>query len=72
MAPTGTSPSGTTIFSSRPPASASTSCVTFSVSTSNSGSPFSTRSPSDLSQRTTTPDSIPWPSRGSLISTAIP
>src|SRR4029453_15058962 len=69
--PAGTSPSSTEIFRRTPEASASTSCVTFSVSTSYSGSPFSTRSPSCLSQRTTVPDSIPWPSRGSLISVAI-
>src|SRR4029453_19471052 len=69
--PTGTSPSSTEILRSTPEASASTSCVTFSVSTSYSGSPFSTRSPSCLSHRTTVPDSIPWPSRGSLISVAI-
>ena len=37
------------IFSSTPAKSASTSCVTLSVSTSNSGSPFSTVSPSDFS-----------------------
>ena len=47
--PTGTSPSGSAIFSSTPRSSASTSCVTLSVSSSKSGSPFSTVSPSDFS-----------------------
>src|SRR6185312_13261672 len=54
-----------------PDASASTSCVTLSVSSSYSGSPFSTWSPSDLSHLTIVPDSIPWPRRGSLTSSAI-
>src|SRR6185436_10718934 len=68
--PTGTSPSGTTIFSRTPEASASTSCVTLSVSSSKSGSPFSTLSPSDFSQRTIVPASIPWPRRGRMTSLA--
>src|SRR6185312_11873071 len=54
-----------------PDASASTSCVTLSVSSSYSGSPFSTLSPSDLSHLTIVPDSMPWPRRGSLTSVAI-
>src|SRR5919198_1167435 len=70
--PTSTSPSLTAIFSRTPDASASTSCVTLSVSSSYSGSPFSTGSPSDFSHLTIVPDSIPCPSRGSLISVAIP
>src|SRR5207237_5778700 len=68
VCPTGTSPSATAILSRTPAASASTSCVTLSVSSSKSGSPFSTGSPSDLSQRTIVPDSIPWPSRGRMTS----
>ena len=60
------SPSPARILRRTPDASASTSCVTFSVSSSYSGSPFSTWSPSDLSQRTIVPDSMPWPSRGSV------
>src|ERR671933_180743 len=71
VVPTSASPSGTVILSRTPPASASTSCVTLSVSSSYSGSPFSTRSPSDFSHLTIVPDSIPCPSRGSLISVAI-
>src|SRR5439155_19193263 len=70
--PTGTSPSATAIFNRTPEASASTSCVTLSVSSSYSGSPFCTSSPSDFSHLTIVPDSIPCPSRGSLISVAIP
>src|SRR3954454_2154514 len=70
VCPTGTSPSATAILSRTPAASASTSCVTLSVSSSNSGSPFCTGSPSDLSQRTIVPDSIPWPSRGRMTSVA--
>src|SRR4051812_33996946 len=70
VSPTGTSPSATAILSRTPAASASTSCVTLSVSSSNSGSPFCTGSPSDLSQRTIVPDSIPWPSRGRMTSVA--
>src|SRR5207302_10171068 len=69
--PTSTSPSWTEIFSNTPDASASTSWVTLSVSSSYSGSPFSTLSPSDLSHLTIVPDSMPWPRRGSLISVAI-
>src|SRR5436305_10586729 len=68
--PTGTSPDSTAIFSSTPLASASTSCVALSVSTSKSGSPFSTRSPSDFSHLTIVPASMPWPRRGSLTSLA--
>src|SRR3954466_1066927 len=68
VCPTGTSPSATAILSRTPAASASTSCVTLSVSSSKSGSPFSTGSPSDLSQRTIVPDSMPWPSRGRMTS----
>ncbi len=70
VSPTGTSPAGTAIRSRTPLASASTSCVTLSVSSSKSGSPFATRSPSDLSQRTIVPASIPWPSRGRMTSVA--
>ena len=70
VCPTGTSPSATAILSRTPAASASTSCVTLSVSSSKSGSPFSTGSPSDLSQRTIVPDSMPWPSRGRMTSVA--
>src|SRR5262249_14007697 len=66
--PTGTSPDSTAIFSSTPLASASTSCVALSVSTSKSGSPFSTRSPSDFSHLTIVPASIPCPRRGSFTS----
>src|SRR5207249_11531499 len=69
--PTATSPSATAIFRRTPDASASTSWVTLSVSSSYRGSPFSTSSPSDLSHLTIVPDSIPWPRRGSLISVAI-
>src|SRR5919198_3713567 len=69
--PTGTSPSWMAIFSRTPEKSASTSCVTLSVSSSYSGSPFSTESPSDLSHLTIVPDSIPCPSRGSFTSLAI-
>src|SRR5688500_13598361 len=69
--PTSTSPSETAILSRTPEASASTSCVTLSVSSSYSGSPFSTLSPSDLSHLTIVPDSMPCPRRGSLISVAI-
>src|SRR5712691_2393375 len=69
--PTSTSPSDTAIFSRTPDASASTSCVTLSVSSSYRGSPFSTCSPSDFSHLTIVPDSIPCPSRGSLTSVAI-
>ena len=69
--PTSTSPSATTILSSTPSKSDSTSCVTLSVSSSYSGSRFVTASPSALSQRTIVPDSMPWPSRGSLTSVAI-
>src|SRR5439155_26055309 len=65
------SPAPARIFRSTPLASASTSCVTLSVSSSYSGSPFSTLSPSDLSQRTIVPASMPWPSRGRLTSVAI-
>ena len=57
--PTSTSPSATAIFKRTPLASASTSWVTLSVSSSYSGSPFATGSPSDLSQRTIVPDSMP-------------
>ncbi len=57
--PTSTSPVGIAIFRRTPSASASTSCVTLSVSSSYSGSPFATCSPSDLSQRTIVPDSMP-------------
>ena len=58
--------------SAAPPRSRdSTSCVTLSVSTSKSGSPFATASPSFFSHFVTVPDSIPWPSRGSLTSEAI-
>ena len=71
VAPTATSPSATTIFRSTPSASASTSWVTLSVSSSYSGSFFLTGSPSRLSQRTIVPDSMPCPSRGSLTSVAI-
>src|SRR5439155_19801507 len=71
VVPTSTSPSATTILSRTPPESASTSCVTLSVSSSYSGSPFSTVSPSVLSQRTIVPASMPWPDRGGLTSTAI-
>ena len=71
VVPTSTSPSATTIFRRTPSDSASTSCVTLSVSSSNSGSPFATASPSVLSQRTIVPDSMPWPRRGSLTSVAI-
>src|SRR5436190_20607354 len=70
VSPTGTSPASTAIFSSVPAKSASTSCVTFSVSSSYSGSPFSTCSPSCLSHLTIVPDSIPCPSRGSFTSLA--
>jgi hypothetical protein len=70
VCPTGTSPSATAILSRTPAASASTSWVTLSVSSSKSGSPFSTGSPSDLSQRTIVPDSMPWPSRGRMTSVA--
>src|SRR5262249_4808793 len=70
--PTSTSPSATAILSRTPDASASTSCVTFSVSSSYSGSPLSTVSPSAFSQRTIVPDSMPCPRRGSLTSVAIP
>src|SRR5579884_1075954 len=70
VCPTGASPSASAIFSSTPEKSDSTSCVTLSVSTSKSGSPFSTCSPSLFSHFRTTPDSIPWPSRGSLTSDA--
>src|SRR5437764_15471994 len=66
--PTSTSPSDTAIFSRTPVASASTSCVTLSVSSSYSGSPFSTASPSAFSHLTIVPDSIPCPRRGSLTS----
>src|SRR5881397_981587 len=66
------SPSPARIFSRTPLASASTSCVTLSVSSSYSGSPFSTVSPSDLSQRTIVPASMPCPSRGRVSSVAIP
>src|SRR6266567_422827 len=66
--PTSTSPEEIAIFRRTPDASASTSCVTFSVSSSYSGSPFSTASPSDLSHLTIVPDSMPWPRRGSLTS----
>src|SRR5207237_2278097 len=66
--PTGTSPDSTAIFSSTPLASASTSCVALSVSTSKSGSPFSTRSPSDFSHFVIVPASIPCPRRGSFTS----
>src|SRR5205823_4195227 len=69
--PTGTSPDSTAIFSSTPLASASTSCVALSVSTSKSGSPFSTRSPSDFSHLTIVPASIPCPRRGSFTSLLI-
>src|SRR6266851_1596326 len=69
--PTSTSPEEIAIFSRTPEASASTSCVTLSVSSSYSGSPFSTLSPSDLSHFTIVPDSMPWPRRGSLTSVAI-
>jgi len=58
VCPTGTSPSAIAILSRTPAASASTSCVTLSVSSSNSGSPFSTGSPSDFSQLTIVPDSV--------------
>src|SRR5207249_4468265 len=68
--PTGTSPSCTAIFRRTPEKSASTSCVTLSVSSSYSGSPFSTASPSLFSHLTIVPDSIPCPSRGSLTSLA--
>jgi hypothetical protein len=71
VVPTSASPSVTTIFRSTPSASASTSCVTLSVSSSKRGSPLATLSPSDLSQRTIVPDSMPCPRRGSLTSTAI-
>src|SRR4029079_17607249 len=71
VCPTGTSPSATAILSRTPAASASTSCVTLSVSSSNSASPFPPASPSDLSQRTIVPDSMPWPSRGRMTSVAI-
>src|SRR5215470_1984254 len=70
VSPTGTSPSETAILSSTPAASASTSWVTLSVSSSNSGSPRWTGSPSFLSQRTIVPISIPCPRRGSLTSSA--
>src|SRR5207245_4626440 len=40
------------------------------VSSSYSGSPFSTVSPSDLSHLTIVPDSMPCPSRGSFTSLA--
>src|SRR6266516_3776291 len=69
--PTSTSPEEIAIFRRTPDASASTSCVTFSVSSSYSASPFSTLSPSDLSHFTIVPDSMPWPRRGSLTSVAI-
>ena len=69
--PTGASPSASAICSSTPAKSDSTSWVTLSVSTSKSGSPFSTCSPSDFSHRVTVPDSMPWPSRGSLTSLAM-
>jgi hypothetical protein len=59
VVPTSTSPSGMTILRSTPSASASTSCVTLSVSSSYSGSRFRTSSPSDFSQRTIVPDSMP-------------
>src|SRR5215475_7542494 len=68
VSPTGTSPDSTAIFSRTPLASASTSCVALSVSTSKSGSPFSTRSPSDFSHLTIVPASIPCPRRGSFTS----
>ena len=71
VCPTGASPSASAIFSSTPAKSDSTSCVTLSVSTSKSGSPFATASPSFFSHFVTVPDSIPWPSRGSLTSDAI-
>ena len=58
VVPTSTSPSATTILSRMPSASASTSWVTLSVSSSYSGSRFATASPSDFSQRTIVPDSI--------------
>ena len=45
VCPTGTSPAATAIFSSTPDASASTSWVALSVSSSYSGSPFSTGRP---------------------------
>src|SRR3954466_7555461 len=70
VSPTGTSPSDTAILIRTPSASASTSCVTLSVSSSQSGSPFWTASPSRFSHLTIVPDSIPWPSRGSLTSVA--
>ena len=69
--PTSTSPSGIAIFRRTPLASASTSCVTLSVSSSYRASPFSTASPSDFSHLTIVPDSMPWPRRGSLTSVAI-
>src|SRR5689334_4478986 len=70
VSPTGTSPDSTAIFNSTPLASASTSCVALSVSTSKSGSPFSTRSPSAFSHLTIVPASIPCPRRGSFTSLA--
>src|SRR5438874_10893917 len=70
--PTSTSPSATAIFRRTPLASASTSCVTLSVSSSYSGSPFSTASPSDFSHLTIVPDSMPCPRRGSLTSLPMP
>src|SRR5262245_29363055 len=71
VVPTSTSPSAMTIFRRTPSDSASTSWVTLSVSSSYSGSPFATASPSVLSQRTIVPDSMPCPSLGSLTSEAI-
>src|SRR4051812_32212384 len=71
VVPTSASPCGTVILSKTPATSASTSCVTLSVSSSYSGSPFSTWSPSDLSHLTIVPDSMPWPRRGSFTSSAI-
>ena len=52
-----------------PVAGASTSALTFSVSTSQTTSPSSTRSPTAFSQRVIVPSAIDAPQRGSVMST---
>src|SRR5579884_1624405 len=67
--PTGTSsPSCARTPASVPSAGASISTVTLSVSTSISGSPFTTGSPSDFSQRRILPVSCAMPSAGMITS----
>src|SRR6266568_1510031 len=70
--PTGTSsPSAAVTLASTPSAGASSSTVALSVSTSTTGSPFFTCSPSTLSHCTILPVSCAIPNTGKITSVAM-